>query len=207
MGLTVQAVQGNSDEYTIDDADFQHRIYLAKSWLQNPLFNLVYWYKEYIYRYGWFETCYLRWRFTHPDDRPESWENIAVGDGSESWEGVELENDPAMPELVPVDDDDDADRPELVAVEDDDDPDMPELVIVDDEDDLESTPEVVPARMAGDPGPAAPSDSSVVERVHTVLVKCQPFPRDEIVRDPSYPPGGAQFLISLQEFGLVEIYD
>ena len=128
-------------------------------------------------------------------------------DGSESWERIELEDDPDMPELIPVDDDDDPDVPGLATVDDDDDPDMPELVLVDDEDDQESIPVVVPAGDAEDPGPAIRSDSMVVERVHTVLLRCQPFPGDEIVRNLPYPPEGAQFFISLQEFRLVEIYD
>ena len=139
----VCASRSNSDEYSIDDADFSLRIYIPKAWLRNPLFNLVHWYKRYINQYGQFETCYLGKHSVHPDDRPEAWEEVTVEDGSESWEGIEPEDDPDMPELILVDDEDSSNVPGLVLADDEDNPDMPELVPVSDDDDMESWPDLI----------------------------------------------------------------
>ena len=186
--------RGDLEEYSIDDADFNHRVYLATSWLKNPLFNLAYWYKDYINQYGQFETCYLGRQFLHPDDRTEQWEEVASAEGSESWEGVEPETDPEMPELILVDDDVD-------------DPEMPELVLVDDEDDFDCMPELVPVSDDEEPGHGDQSDTTIIERVTAVLLKCQPFPGDEMIQSSSCPSGETRFSISLHESGLVEVYD
>ena len=126
-----------------------------------------------------------------------------------------------MPELILVDDEDSSNIPGLVLADDEDDLDMPELVPMSDDDDMESWTDLIPV---DDEGPEALPESVTIddneledannlgahtflERMNALLVKCQPFPGDDTVMSPFHPTREPQFLISLQEFDLIEIYD
>jgi hypothetical protein len=188
----------SEEHYTVLDRDLKYQCYVPKSLLENPTFDLVEWYSQYLderslFRKSYSETHLLR----YPAD-------ISLkAEFSNELEDLEIEfefntdvetesGDDDLPDLIPLSDSED---------EGEDNDDLPDLIPLSDSEDEDEDDESDAASLSdlqsifdsdeetGDESDdlvfdSQPSTEAVCQRVQDVLTSCQPFPGDGIPIDP-----------------------
>ena len=189
-------------KYVINDTDLDMLTEVQKTWLEDPKFDLVRWYRRYVNQRGSFEYKY------YDAHRKAYAQQVLNEDKACDCQQHDLrtcsdedeENAPGPESALSVDDlfegnlgnDEDVDDlPELQPLSDSDDD--------DDEDD--------PSQ--GWPFEENKDDVRIAQRVSEVLMRCQPYPGDagRTSVDSSYEMGDQRFAVDRQDRGLFCIYD
>ena len=193
-------------DYTIRDDDLDLLVSVPKSRLEEPSFDLVGWYKQYLDQRDLFQRRYLK---NHIQVYVRSAEEVSPVTTSEPDQlDIEFEYPTDeeydsefedLPPLIPLSDSED---------EDDDDPLGPAEM-------EEPVDETVPSGsdLSGGPVPADVAQSlgiendTLTQRVMRVLTRCQPFPGDGPPVDLTYRVGEPRFVVEHQDFDILVIYD
>lgn len=193
------------DMYLLHDEDFCLIMHIPKSLVEDLSFDLVGWYREYLETRHFFRWHYLQKHglryLPEPEAVPEeitpsALEPIGIEfEFSNSSEQPATEDD--LPGLIPLSDSDDDD--------DDDDKQSPKPVPVPDPEENVNEPRHTSEFMEG--SSSFPELNQLETKVLQILTDCQPYPGDDIPVDPTYKKGDTQFVISQQDFNLIEIYD
>jgi hypothetical protein len=193
--------ENGTESYRISDLDLETDVTIPRTWLEEPDFDLVSWYRRHLSLCGIFEH---RYRDAHSrlyqeedstndfdlpifsmDPTPESeWDDMPELEVlSESSDGGDLEEDREEPDYE----------------------DVPPLESYGDSED-----EFEEGGTWQDPPPdLEENESEFIERINTVLTNCQPFLGDSDSEpvDTSYLPGDPRFIIDRQARGFYCIYD
>jgi hypothetical protein len=201
--------ENGTESYNIIDLDLEADTTIPKTWLEEPEFDLVSWYRRHLSLCGVFEHRYY-------DAHAKLYTDKASTTGNNRNYG-------SVPMHLPVF----SLKPDLGSEWDD----LPELEALsessdggdleEDRDELEVDSEDIPPleSLSDDSGEEeggnwqdCPADleeneSEFIERINTVLTKCQPFPGDGEPVDPSYNKGDPRFIIERRERGFYCVYD
>ena len=193
--------------YRVVDVDLDIRVDMQLSWLEDPEFDLVSWYRRYITQQGFFEYKYY-------DTHQESYRKDSLREASGSSGGREVAEDPSpntgseaewdnLPELESLSLDDYFEENIKDEVELDD---VPNLEAMSDSDESDNEEEDSSTSWLFED---RKDDDTIIERVATVLTLCQPYPGDT-GREPvdrSYAPGDQRVIVERQDRGLFCVYD
>ena len=221
------SAENGQEKYVINDVDLEITVDIQKSWLEDPDFDLVSWYRRYLSQRGFFEYKYF-------DTHQKSYLKRVVDDekvcGCRSHEFQPCTGPSDLGQGSSKDANVSSPIPEAVA-EWDDVPELESTITVDDlfeEKDIEGSaelddvPELLPLSDSDDSGDEGDGDFPqswpfeddqddirIAERVKEVLMRCQPYPGDYgwIPVDPSYKKGDPRFKVDRHDRGLFCIYD
>jgi Zinc knuckle len=196
---------GVKEEYMIKDKDLRLHVSLPQTLLEDPNFDLVGWYIDYLSQQDW--AISQAANEVEPEEHRCSSAHVFVGcshpdamSPRESSENTAESIDDEVPDLEPPDESEDEGDDETVpqplndSSEPVDDDSYDGYVSDDDFDDIENGADLVCAL-----------ESLITE----VLSGCQPFPGDGPAVDPTYRYGDGRFVITPRESeeGVLEVYD
>ena len=206
------------EEYIIEDADLGENTNVPKTWLEDPTFDLVGWYRLYLGRRGFFEHQYHE-----KQSRTYRKEEVVI---PSNGKGPDSTNQPDLPPSLsagePTANPADWDKLPEFEVLTADGSDFESEEFFEEENlnqgsDLEDLPGLDPLSDDSDDEVAADDchiyvseeeeEKILVERIKTVLTQCQPFPGDGPPIDISYKEGDQRFAIELRARGLYCVYD